>query len=93
MEFKLKSGRKLKLKDITLDERDQLLDGVEYELDDDGGIKGVKAMHSTITKFLRIALDGDTSDETLKGFTFEERTDAFLKIQSNILVGEEKASD
>ena len=30
MEIKLKSGRKLKVKNITLDERDGLLDSVVY---------------------------------------------------------------
>ena len=93
MEFKLKSGRKLKLKDVTLDERDAMLDGVEYEYLESGEVKGIKTMHSTITKFLRLGLDGDTSDEFLKGFTFEERTETFLKIQSGILMGEENASD
>ena len=33
MNIKLDSGRKLKLKDVTLDERDELLDSVEYQFD------------------------------------------------------------
>ena len=39
MEVKLKSGRKLKLKDISLDERDALLDAVEYTYKDDGSFR------------------------------------------------------
>ena len=93
MNIKLETGRKLKLKDVSLDERDELLDSVEYQMDSKGKIKGVKMMNTTGTKWLRTGLDGDTSDEFLKTLTMEERTEIFLKIQSNIMVGEEKASD
>ena len=93
MEIKLETGRKLKLKDVSLDERDELLDSVEYQFDDKGKVQGVKMMNSTITKWLRLGLDGDTSDKFLKTLTFEERTELFLKMQESIMVGEGKASD
>ena len=93
MNIKLDSGRKLKLKDVTLDERDELLDSVEYQFDKKGKVQNVKMMNTTITKWLRLGLDGDTSDEFLKSLTFEERTQIFLKMQERILVGEGKASD
>ena len=31
MEIKLKGGKKLKIKDISIDERDSLLDSVSYD--------------------------------------------------------------
>ena len=93
MNIKLETGRKLKLKDVSLDERDELLDSVEYQFDTKGKVQSVKMMNTTITKWLRIGLDGDTSDKFLKSLTFEERTEIFLKMQEGILVGEEKASD
>ena len=93
MNIKLETGRKLKLKDVSLDERDELLDSVEYQFDDKGKVQGVKMMNSTITKWLRLGLDGDTSDKFLKTLTFEERTELFLKMQESIMVGEGKASD
>ena len=93
MNIKLETGRKLKLKDVSLDERDELLDSVEYEFDDKGKVQNVKMMNTTITKWLRICLDGDTSDKFLKSLTFDERTQIFLKMQDSILVGEGKASD
>ena len=93
MNIKLETGRKLKLKDVTLDERDELLDSVQYEMDSKGKIKGVKMMNTTVTKWLRTGLDGDTSDKFLKTLTFEERTEIFIKMQDGILVGEGKASD
>ena len=93
MEIKLDSGRKLKLKDVSLDERDELLDSVEYQFDKKGKVQNVKMMNTTITKWLRLGLDGDTSDDFLKSLTFEERTEIFLKMQDGILVGGGKASD
>ena len=93
MEVKLKSGRKFKIKKtITLDERDELMDSVTYEWDQDGNMKGIAAMNSTITKFLRCCIDGDTSDEELLKWALEDRTNAFLKIQEHLNLGEEKAS-
>ena len=92
MEFKLESGKKIKLKDVSIDEKDELLDSVEYQYDKKGNPKGMKMMNSTITKWIRTGIDGDTSDKFLKTLTIQERTDIFLKIQEYLLVGEEKAS-
>ena len=36
--IKLKSGREIGIKDISLDERDEMLDSVEYVYDDKGGV-------------------------------------------------------
>ena len=85
MEIKLKSGLKVKIKDVSLDERDEMLDGVQYEVDAKGTPTGMKMMHSTTTKWLRMGLDGDTSDKFLKSLTFDERTEIFLKMQENLL--------
>ena len=93
MEIKLETGRKLKLKDASLDERDELLDSLVYTYSEDGQPTGVKMMNTTITKWLRLLLDGDTSDDFLKSLTIKERTEIFLKMQDNLLVGEGKASD
>ena len=92
MEIKLESGKKIKLKDVSIDERDEMLDSVEYQYDEKGNPKGMKMMNSTITKWLRLSIDGDTSDEFLKTLTLEDRTEIFTKMQSYYLVVEEKAS-
>ena len=92
MEIKLKSGKKIKLKDVSIDERDEMLDSVEYQYDAKGNPKGMKMMNSTITKWLRLCINGDTSDEFLKTLTLKDRTDIFVKMQEYLLVGEEKAS-
>ena len=93
MEIKLKSGRKLKLKDVSIDERDEMLDAIEYEWDADGNPLKVKKMNSTITKWLRLGLEGDVSDEFIKKLTFDERVEAFTLMQSEIIMGEETPSD
>ena len=93
MEVKLKSGRKIKIKsDISLDDRDSLLDDLKYQTDADGNITGFECMNATVTKWLRKGLDGGNSDKELLGWSIEERTDAFLKIQKKLMVGEGKAS-
>ncbi len=92
MEMKLKSGKKIKLKDVSIDERDEMLDSVQYEMDSDGNVGQIKMMHSTMTKWVRIGIDGDTSDKFLKTLTLEDRIEIFTEMQSYYLVGEEKAS-
>ena len=92
MEIKLKGGKKLKVKDVSIDERDELLDSVSYEHGKDGGILGVKMMHSTMTKWVRIGVDGDTSDEFLKTLSLQDKIEIFTEMQNIYLVGEGKAS-
>jgi len=90
--LKLKSGREVGIKDVSLDERDQMLDSVEYLYDDKGNVTGVKMMHSTITKWLRFGLNGKADDKYILGLNFEERTEIFLKMQEKLLTGEGNAS-
>ena len=92
MEIKLESGKKIKLKDVSVDDRDEMLDSVEYQYDEKGNAKGMKMMNTTMTKWIRVGVDGDTSDKFLKTLTLEDRTEIFTKMQSYYLVGEEKAS-
>ena len=92
MEFKLESGKKIKLKDVSIDERYEMLDSVEYQYDQKGNAKGMKMMNTTMTKWIRLGVDGDTSDKFLKTLTLKDRTDIFVKMQEYLLVGEKKAS-
>ena len=92
MEIKLKGGRTFKVKNISLDERDELLDSVKYDYNEDGSMRGVTMMHSTMTKWMRTCLTGDTSDKFLMGLSLDEKTEIFTKLQSMFFVGEGKAS-
>ena len=93
MEIKLKSGRKIKVKEnISLDDRDELLDNIKYNLDKDGNLGGFECMNATVTRWLRACLSEGSSDKDLMKWSIEERTDAFLKLQNHLSLGEGKAS-
>ena len=79
-EVKLKNGKKVKLKELSLDDRDFLLDNTQYVMDN-GEIQEVKMMHSTLTKYLRTGIDGDTSDKTLMKMSFEDRVENNRQIE------------
>ena len=91
--IKLKSGREIDIKEISLDERDEMLDSVEYTYDDKGNVSGVKMMHSTITKWLRFGLNGKADDAYILGLSMEERSEIFLAMQEKLHLGKEKASN
>ena len=92
MEFKTKSGKKVVFKDISIDDKDILLDSVQYDYKEDGSVGSVRMMSTTITKWIRTCLAGDSSDKFLKTLSINDRTEIFLALQENILVGEKKAS-
>tara|TARA_Y100000361_G_scaffold153731_1_gene176397 strand:+ start:2143 stop:2433 length:291 start_codon:yes stop_codon:yes gene_type:complete len=94
MDFKLESGRKIKLKEISIDEQDEMMDSIEWEMDKDGNPTKIKMMHSTMTKWIRLGLDGDTTDKFLKSLTFQERVEIFSIMQNEFMnQGEEKPSN
>ena len=91
MKITLKSGNSYKLKSLSVDERDELLDSISYKTKD-GEIK-VQMMHSTMTKFLRVGLDQKVTDDFLINLNFEDKTEIFSAIQTNCMnLGEGKAS-
>ncbi len=91
MKVKLESGREVVLNDLTVDERDELLDSVEYDNSKEG-IK-VKMLHSTMTKFIRLGVKG-SDDKFIKSLKFNEKSEIFQKMQGDLLnLGEEEASD
>mgnify|MGYP003134835853 CR=1 FL=1 len=92
MDIKLESGKKVQLKNLTVDERDELLDSVEY--DNSKESMQMKMMHSTMTKFIRIGVKGDVTDSFIKKLTLKDKTNIFTAIHGDCLnVGEEKASN
>ena len=90
MKLKLKTGREVELKKLSLDERDELMDSVSYDMEGDE-VK-IKMMHSTMTKFIRIGVKGKVTDEFLLDLTFSEKTEIFTSIQNDCMnLGEKKA--
>ena len=91
MKVKLESGKEVQLKELSIDERDELLDSVTWE--GEGDNLKVVMMHSTMTKFIRIGVKGDISDKFIKTLSFKDKSDIFTKIQSECMnLGEGKAS-
>jgi len=91
MKVKLKTGKEVELKALSVDERDELMDSVSYDMD--GKEVKVKMMHSTMTKFIRIGVKGEVTDKFLLELTFSEKTELFTIIQNKCMnLGEEKAS-
>ena len=91
-EIKLSNGKKVKLKEIGLDDRDYLLDNTEYVMEK-GKFKEVKMIHSTLTKYLRLGIDGDTSDKALLAMSIDDKVTIFKTMQENMHMGEEKPSN
>ena len=92
MEFKTKSGKKVSFKDISIDDKDMLLDSVEYEMKEDGSVGNVRMLNTTMTKWIRTCIDGDSSDKFLKTLSMEDRVEIFISLQDYIVLGEDKAS-
>ena len=91
MKVKLQSGREVEIKNLSVDERDELLDNVETNTSEDG-VK-IKALHSTMTKFIRMGVKG-SNDKFILSLSFAEKTEIFQLMQEEYLnLGEEKASN
>ena len=92
MKVELDSGRKKIFNELSVDERDELLDSVEYVTSEDGSPK-IKMLHTTMTKFIRLGVK-DSNDKLIKSLTFSEKSNIFQKIQEDLMnLGEGKASD
>lgn len=93
MGIKISNKRTVKLKDLTVDESDELLDLVFGKLKDDGeGGFIMDTPNSTMTKFIRVGVDGDTSDKFIKSLSMEDKTNIFAEIQKVLNSGEETPS-
>lgn len=91
MKKKLQSGKEVDIKDLSVDERDELLDNVDTDTSEDG-VK-IKALHSTMTKFIRMGVKG-SNDKFILSLSFAEKTEIFQIMQEEYLnLGEDKASD
>ena len=109
MEIKLSTGRKLKLKPITRDMKDNISDTIEYNHveDKDGNWQKVdmKAPQSMITRWMReLILGGDfkrfttkpngqPTDEVIDQMNMVERNDFFTEILKAVFGGNEVTSD
>ena len=90
---KLDSGREVQIKEVGLDMRDELMDGLAFSEDSDGN-KMMVNMHSTLTKWLRAGLNGKAEDveKTILGLSLDDKTQVYLEMHKMFTVGEGSAS-
>ena len=109
MEIKLSTGRKLKLKPITRDMKDNISDTIEYNHaeDKDGnwqsvGMKGTQKMITSWMRKLIIGgdfkkfatdIDGSPTDSVIDELDMGERNDFFLEVMQLVFGGNESPSD
>ena len=78
MKTKLQSGREVEIKNLSVDERDELLDNVDTDTSQDG-VK-INALNSTMTKFIRMGVKG-SNDKFILSLSFAEKTEIFQLMQ------------
>ena len=92
MEIKIKGGKTFKIRDVSLDDRDSLLDSIKYVYDDKGVISNMEMMHGTVTNWLRTCLVDNSDEAILKLKQNGDDIKIFTKLQNIVMLGEGKAS-
>ena len=91
MEFKTKSGKKVKFKEISVLElcklKDVLHKSVDYSSDDNTFTAPFECMY----RWISTGVKGFTDDMFLS-FSEDEKVEIFVKMQDHFILGEEKAS-
>ena len=109
MDIKLSTGRKLKIKSITRDAKDEIADGIEYNhvqnKDGDWDKLDIKSPQATITNMMRMFIiggefkkfttdaKGQIADSCIDEFSMLERSDFFIEILKLVFGGNENTSD
>tara|TARA_Y100000310_G_C20530596_1_gene738238 strand:+ start:696 stop:995 length:300 start_codon:yes stop_codon:yes gene_type:complete len=99
MKFKLKSGKEIEYKDLSIDEQDELQDLVKYRykgVDKAGNPKAVgqEMLHSNMTKWIRKGVKGGDNDKFIRTLSFEDKVGIFAKMQEIFNgLGEEHPSE
>ena len=89
---KLKSGKEVKLKDMSVDDIDNCSDLMTFSMKGDS-ISTVHGINKTRTAWIRKGVGGDVTDKFLKSLSEEDKNELSQKIQDHQRLGEGKASD
>lgn len=98
VEKKLRSGRKVKIKSMSVDQMDECAD-ISEVIFDKGSIKTIKNSSKARTKWIRCGLGGGdfneykedngvVSDSVIKQMTLEEKDELMAVIQEAQVLGE-----
>ena len=102
MEIKTSNGMKVLIKKLSVDEKDELLDPLEWNVDENGQTTGCKKQFSTATKFVRVCVDKyckpkskefkDFTEEVLSSLSSGDKLEIFTELFVRFTQGEGKAS-
>ena len=90
--IKLKSGREVELKELSLEEEAAVMDSLKQRVDKDG-ILITEMQNTTMLKYLRLCLNGKGDDDDyIRSLPLEDKVEIFTRFQNRYIAGEEKAS-
>ena len=89
--IKLKSGREIVIKDISLDEESEIMDTTRRTLDADGNVVS-EMEYTAMIKFLRMSLNGKSDDKFIKSLSYQEKAEIYNHFQQSVITGEGTAS-
>ena len=90
--IKLKSGREIELKDLSLEDEAAIMDTVKHKVDKDGNIE-TEMYNTAMLKFLRLSLNGKSDkDDYIRSLSYADKIEIWSRFQNRFLEGEEKAS-
>ena len=89
--IKLKSGREIELKELSLEEEAAVMDSLKQRVDKDG-ILITEMQNTTRLKYLRVWLNGKGDDDDyIRSLSYVEKIEIYTRFV-NRQVGEESAS-
>jgi len=92
MEFKTKSGKKIKFKDISVLELCKLKDVLHNSTDFNSDDNKFTAPFECMYRWLSTGIEGFT-DKLFTSLSEDDRVEVFIKMQNHFILGEQKASN
>ena len=90
--IKLKSGREIELKELSLEEEAAVMDSLKQRVDKDG-ILITEMQNTTMLKYLRLCLNGKGDDDDyIRSLSYVEKIEIYTRFV-NRQMGEGKASN
>ena len=90
--IKLKSGREIELKELSLEDEAAVMDTVKHKVDKDGNVE-TEMYNTALLKLLRLCLNGKgNNDDYIRSLSYVDRIEIYTRFQTRFLEGEEKAS-
>ena len=90
--IKLKSGREIELKELSLEEEAAVMDSLKQRVDKDG-ILITEMQNTTMLKYLRLCLNGKGDDDDyIRSLSYADKIEIYTRFQDRYLAGEEKTS-